>query len=148
MTKSRLLFLSIADVNDHIIFIYTKQNDKTTSEKLQLLTELSLDVIHEMCDSTERPILENYLGLLGVEDDISAYGYVSNTQTKVIIAVRSSEFLVKDADIKTLLKQVHVAYTHTLCNPFYNSRNEVAALEQSSFFKSTFYQILKSWQDH
>jgi len=64
-------------------------------------------------------VRELYLGLLFSNEEVKAYGFVTNTKIKIIIAVDSMNSLLRDNEIRAMFRKLHNAYTELICNPFY-----------------------------
>ena len=64
-----------------------------------------------------RGITEPYLGLLYPTDNFTIYGYLSNTDVKLIAVLDEGE--TKDGEIKQFFDTFHSLYLHTISNPFY-----------------------------
>lgn len=82
----------------------------------------SLDVIEErVLTIRSTPIRDNdgYLGCLAVVGPLSLYGAITNTQRKVIVALKTNtDKEVREAPVRALLRKLHVATVNALLNPF------------------------------
>lgn len=80
---------------------------------------------------------ECYLGLLYAMDDVAVYGYVTPLKVKLVVALALSDSVVRDADVTLvrsphtlcvylaplsrnlqIFRALHMAYYHSLANPF------------------------------
>ncbi|CAA7259731.1 unnamed protein product [Cyclocybe aegerita] len=59
-----------------------------------------------------------YLGLLFAMEEVAVYGYITPLKVKIIIALPLSDSVVKDTDITTIFKALHMAYYSSVSNPF------------------------------
>ena len=70
--------------------------------------------------------VDSYLGLLYPIEQFLVYGYLTNTQSKLIAVVldhedpRYGRIEVKEEQMKALFRRLHTLYVDTICNPFYN----------------------------
>lgn len=54
-------------------------------------------------------------------ENLSVYGYYTNTKLKIILMSTLQDAVLKDADIKSLLKKLHTAYVnYVVSNPFFD----------------------------
>lgn len=105
MVKPRLVFLSIAGPKDEQLYLeIIDPKEKHLLARYQYLGELSLDVINDLVNDGERTSNDCFLGLLGVEEDISTYAFYSNTKVKFILAVKAPDYVVKETEIRQVCK--------------------------------------------
>jgi trafficking protein particle complex subunit 2 len=62
-------------------------------------------------------IIEPFLGMLHPTENFHVFGYMSNTDTKLIAVVDEND--AKDQDPKVFLEALHNLYLNTISNPFY-----------------------------
>ncbi|KAJ1926298.1 hypothetical protein IWQ60_003918 [Tieghemiomyces parasiticus] len=67
--------------------------------------------------------LDMYLGLLQTVGDLAVYGYVTNTRIKVVVVITIPETIVKDIEMRGILREIHAAYIALASNPFYEIDN-------------------------
>lgn len=94
---------------------------------------------------TSTKTADHDLGLLqAVDDQLSLYGWLTNTGIKFIVAVdmegrmassereaRNSAFLgIKAADLRPAFKAIHAAYVGLLRNPFYDPETQGSDVKQ------------------
>ncbi|WBW73427.1 TRAPP complex subunit 2-like Tca17 [Schizosaccharomyces osmophilus] len=147
MVKLRLVFLAIAGPKNEQLYLEVFDSlEKSLLSKYQYLSELSLDVIQDLVQNPERTSNDCFLGLLGVEEDISTYAFCSNTNVKFILAVRSSDFVVRESEIRQLLRRIYTIHTHAVCNPF-SLELTPDTLKQSLYFNETLQQLSLDWNN-
>ncbi|KAG0004857.1 hypothetical protein BGZ80_008916 [Entomortierella chlamydospora] len=80
-------------------------------------------IAHTSCDVMEERAAmkaqDMYLGALFSMEDLSVYGYMTNTKIKFITVLTVPDVIIKDLDMKNVFRRIHVAYTNLTCNPFY-----------------------------
>uniref|UniRef100_A0A1B6CAV6 Trafficking protein particle complex subunit n=1 Tax=Clastoptera arizonana TaxID=38151 RepID=A0A1B6CAV6_9HEMI len=82
----------------------------------------ALDIVEEKLSSaskTSGDLRELLLGLLYSTEELKIFGYVTNTRVKFIIAVDSTNTLLRDNEVRSMFRKLHSAYTDVVCNPFY-----------------------------
>jgi len=85
--------------------------------KYHYVAHCSLDVFEER-GAPSAKFNECYFGFLYCLEDTAVYGYVTPTRLKIVVALELADAVVRDADIVSICKAVHTAYTETLANPF------------------------------
>ncbi|KAG8952441.1 hypothetical protein FRC04_004501 [Tulasnella sp. 424] len=94
-------------------FLPNKQDDL----KYHYIAHTSLDVIEERVASSTK-LGECYLGHLYSMEDLAVYGWIAPSKIKIVIALALTDTFIKDQDIVTLFKALHLAYHQALSNPF------------------------------
>ncbi|KAG0340134.1 hypothetical protein BG004_006542 [Podila humilis] len=61
-----------------------------------------------------------YLGVLFSMEDLSVYGYMTNTKVKFITVLTVPDVIIKDLDMKNVFRRIHAAYVNHTSNPFYD----------------------------
>jgi len=51
-------------------------------------------------------------------EDLAVYGWIAPSKLKIVIALALTDAVVRDQDILTIFKALHLAYHRSLCNPF------------------------------
>lgn len=82
---------------------------------------------------------ELYLGLLYPTEDYKVYGYVTNSKIKFVVVVESANTALRDNEIRTMFRRLHVAYTDMFCNPFYNPGENITSRK----FEDTVVKMMK-----
>jgi len=85
--------------------------------KYHYVAHTSLDVIEERVASSTK-LGECYLGHLYSMEDLAVYGWIAPSKLKIVVALALTDAVVRDQDILTIFKALHLAYHHSLCNPF------------------------------
>ncbi|KAG0212831.1 hypothetical protein BGX28_005487 [Mortierella sp. GBA30] len=80
-------------------------------------------IAHTSCDvMDERAAMkaqDMYLGVLFSMEDLSVYGYMTNTKIKFITVLTVPDVIIKDLDMKNIFRRIHAAYVNHASNPFY-----------------------------
>jgi len=76
--------------------------------------------------------LDKYLGLLYPTEDYKVYGYITNTNVKMII-VTTENANPKDPDLRMFFTNFHKLYVNAASNPFYESNTKI---DSPSFVKA------------
>ncbi|KAF8529193.1 trafficking protein particle complex 2 [Hysterangium stoloniferum] len=104
---------------NHPILVRNFTSSKQDDLKYNYVAHTSLDVIEERRMLTPNAKHnECYLGLLYSMEDLAVYGYVTPTRLKIVIALASSDAVVRDADVVLVFKALHSAYRRSVSNPF------------------------------
>ncbi|KAH7914312.1 trafficking protein particle complex 2 [Hygrophoropsis aurantiaca] len=120
----RLNAVAFISPQNHPILIRTFQ--KGDELKYHYIAHTSLDVIEERTagntaggDAKSNPSSnECYLGLLYAMDDVAAYGYITPLKVKIVIALALTDSVVRDAELISAFKALHMALYHAVSNPF------------------------------
>lgn len=113
MTENKVVAVSIIDRNNELIFFWNLQSDSSCYEisQLQTFSFCCLDIIEE-----RQPKSEMFLGHLKSINDLQLIGYVSNTQTKLILICNESS--TSDIYYKDLIVSLYNLFISTRLNPF------------------------------
>lgn len=84
----------------------------------------------------------NFVGLLLPFEESRAYGYVTNSQTKIVVFIEDegpNESETMGSDTRQLLEEIHELYVREVMNPFHNyaassTGNETASNKLSGKF--------------
>ncbi|XP_022193784.1 trafficking protein particle complex subunit 2-like protein isoform X1 [Nilaparvata lugens] len=105
--------------------------DKNEEINFHFKVHTSLDIIEEKLAAPAGKNLndqkELYLGLLFSTENHKIFGYVTNTRVKLIVVVESTNTSLRDNEVRTMFRKLHLAYTDTICNPFYVPGEMVAS---------------------
>lgn len=63
---------------------------------------------------------ELYYGLLYALEDMAVYGYITNTNIKFIVVLGLTESAIKDADLRPLMRRLHLAYIALVSDPHFS----------------------------
>ena len=91
-------------------------------DRLDQLTK-TLDGKKKMITSGGDKNNNNFVGLLLPFEESRAYGYVTNTQTKIIIFIEDegpNEADTMESETRQLLEEIHELYVREIMNPFHN----------------------------
>ncbi|KAL5289333.1 TRAPPC2L family protein [Megaselia abdita] len=103
--------------------LYLAISDMDKELDLQYRVHAALDVIEEKCSSSTKMNIESkelYLGLLYSTDNQKIYGYITNTKVKFIVVVDSGNVALKESEIRTMFRNLHILYTDAICNPLFS----------------------------
>jgi len=113
----RLHAVAFISPQNHPILIRSFSQSKEDELKYHYIAHTSLDVIEERTAPSTKST-ECYLGLLYAMDDVAVYGYVTPLKVKLVVALALSDSVVRDADVTLIFRALHMAYYHSLANPF------------------------------
>ncbi|KAG8877626.1 hypothetical protein FRB98_006607 [Tulasnella sp. 332] len=122
----RLNAVAYISFQNHPILVRTFVNNQRDDLKYHYVAHTSLDVIEERVlnlfnrfDSVAATKGgECYLGHLYSMEDLAVYGWISPSKLKIVIALALTDAVVKDKEILTIFKALHLAYHRALSNPF------------------------------
>ncbi|KAI6176891.1 Trafficking protein particle complex subunit 2-like protein [Aphelenchoides bicaudatus] len=120
---------------------YFSTTDKRECDEFQLQTMAysSMDVIDARENSTQnRSQQELFYGYLLSNNDYKSYGYVTNTRVKFILIFDALDSTVRDQDIRSYFKQLHLAYCNEVSNPFFYTGNGISTKRFNRFIGSLF----------
>lgn len=102
---NRPLFLCCVDGGDELRFHHVVHS--------------SLDVFDERRAGAAQPGAQPdpYLGLLQPAVDCRVYGYMTNTETKLIVIVSEGE--AREVELRQLFRRLHALVINAVSNPFY-----------------------------
>jgi len=113
----KLNAVAFVSPQNHPILIRTFTKQDGHAIKYHYIAHTSLDVIEERVAAAGKSC-ECYLGLLFAMEDVAVYGYITPLKVKIIVALPLSDIVVKDAEITTIFKALHMAYYSSISNPF------------------------------
>jgi len=93
--------------------------------RFHFIVHTSLDMIDERLKrkgKTDR--LDKFLGLLCPVEEYKVYGFVTNTDVKLMIVVQEDHVL-KDQELRQFFAKFQDLYIQAACNPFYESNTEI-----------------------
>ncbi|KAF8913867.1 Sedlin, N-terminal conserved region-domain-containing protein [Gymnopilus junonius] len=98
-----------------LIRTFTRQDQQAI--KYHYIAHTSLDVMEERVAGAGKAG-DCYLGLLFSLEDAAVYGYITPLKVKVVLVLPMSDSVVRDAEIITIFKALHMAYYSSISNPF------------------------------
>ncbi|KAF8165367.1 Sedlin [Crassisporium funariophilum] len=107
---------------NHPILIRTFNKQEDHAIKYHYIAHTSLDVIEERVIAGGKSC-DCYLGLLFSMEDVAVYGYITPLKVKIVIALPLSDSVVRDVEITTIFKALHMAYYSSVSNPFLRLEN-------------------------
>ncbi|KAG8891668.1 hypothetical protein FRB99_003420, partial [Tulasnella sp. 403] len=115
---TRLNAIAYISSQNHPILVRTFGNSGAQDDlKYHYVAHTSLDVIEERVAMGSK-LGECYLGHLYSMEDLAVYGWIAPSKLKIIVALALTDAVIKDQDMATLFKALHVAYHQSLSNPF------------------------------
>ncbi|EFI27697.1 trafficking protein particle complex 2 [Coprinopsis cinerea okayama7 len=100
---------------NHPILIRTFSENDEGQIKYHYIAHTSLDIIEERVGLK---LPDCYLGLLYSMEDVAVYGYVTPLKVKIILAIALTDAVVKDSEVISIFKALHMAYYNAISNPF------------------------------
>ncbi|KAJ2496221.1 hypothetical protein GGH96_005989 [Coemansia sp. RSA 1972] len=118
----------ISILSRHGTPIYLRNYTICDDVKYHYLAHTSLDIIDTRTQS------HSFLGHLQTVGDLSVYGYITNTNVKIIIVISVSNEspTVRSSHMRRVCECVHAAYVALVCNPF-NERREEDKIQSERF---------------
>ncbi|KAF9009096.1 Sedlin [Cyathus striatus] len=117
----RLNAVAFVSPQNHPILVRTFLNQDDVI-KYHYIAHTSLDIVEERVNSEGKPV-DCYLGLLYCMEDVAVYGYITPLKVKIILALALMDSVVKDVEIITIFKALHMAYYTSISNPFLKLNN-------------------------
>ncbi|VDD94691.1 unnamed protein product [Enterobius vermicularis] len=97
-------------------FVSTKEQAREF--ELNMFVYCSLDIVEERLEGINKA-QELFLGSLFADQKYKSYGYVSNTNVKMLMVTDIRNVSLTDQDIRAMFKKLHAAYCDAVSNPFY-----------------------------
>lgn len=127
--------------------------------KYNFLSHMALDIITSptsisMREQQQDGDIKNSAILLLIQDDVTVYGYESNTGLKIIVGFDNQTTLLNDKidmtqlNLKVLFNNIHKVYIKTICNPFLDISDkpqENESMLQTSSFDNKIKTIVTNW---
>ncbi|KAG8982281.1 hypothetical protein FRB94_008933 [Tulasnella sp. JGI-2019a] len=113
---TRLNAVGYISSQNHPILVRTFVTNQRDDLKYHYVAHTSLDVIEERVSATKGG--ECYLGHLYSMEDLAVYGWVAPSKLKIVVALALTDNVVKDKEVVTIFKALHLAYHRALSNPF------------------------------
>jgi len=118
---TRLNAVAYISANNYPILVRTfvNQENRTAQDELKYhyVAHTSLDVIEERV-ATVSKLGECYLGHLYSMEDLAVYGWIAPSKLKIVVAFALTDAVIKDQEVVTVFKALHLAYHQALSNPF------------------------------
>uniref|UniRef100_A0A914Q2G5 Trafficking protein particle complex subunit 2-like protein n=2 Tax=Panagrolaimus TaxID=55784 RepID=A0A914Q2G5_9BILA len=115
-----ILCIAILASDQPPLYFRCSPTENSREDDLRLFVYSSLDVFDEKVSSTvSRPHQELFLGSLFLNNKYRSYGYLTNTQVKILVVVDATNPNLKEQDIRALFKKIHNFFCAAICNPFY-----------------------------
>ncbi|KAI1721461.1 putative cytosolic Fe-S cluster assembly factor oxy-4 [Ditylenchus destructor] len=115
-----VLAVAFFDREDSLIYLRIKEKELHREHDLQSFMFCSFDIVGEKAKlSLSKSAQEHFLGSLLLNNSLRSYGYLTNTNVKILIVVDAGNTLLKDHDIRAIFKRLHLNYCKAVANPFY-----------------------------
>uniref|UniRef100_A0AC34FEW9 Trafficking protein particle complex subunit 2-like protein n=1 Tax=Panagrolaimus sp. ES5 TaxID=591445 RepID=A0AC34FEW9_9BILA len=101
-----ILCIAILASDQPPLYFRCSPSENSREDDLRLFVYSSLDVFDEKVSST-------------------SYGYLTNTQVKILVVVDATNPNLKEQDIRALFKKIHNYFCAAICNPFYELGNPI-----------------------
>ncbi|GAA6040192.1 hypothetical protein JCM8097_004175 [Rhodosporidiobolus ruineniae] len=128
---SQLAVLSIAVLGKHgnplFLQSYSSRRGGQQDLKWHYAAHTALDFFEER-ELPAAKTTESYLGLLYAMEDYAVYGYQTNTRVKFVLALALADAVIRDIDVKTILRAIHNSYIAYLSNPFSTAESDNPAV--------------------
>ena len=84
-----------------------------------------------------------YLGLLFPTEIYKVYGYITNSDVKLLLIIAGDDYQQSDRDseIRILFQQLHSLYIDCICNPFYTVGEKIDSFQ----FEVTVRQLVQTY---
>lgn len=120
--------LAVIGKENSPLYLYTAEgNDEL---QLHYTAHTALDIVEEKLAGAGKSAAETrelYLGLLYSTEEFRVFGYATNTKIKFVIVVEAANVSIRDNEIRTMFRKLHVAYTDMVCNPFYLPAQQITS---------------------
>ncbi|KAF8655305.1 hypothetical protein AX16_003202 [Volvariella volvacea WC 439] len=113
----RMNAVAFISPQNHPILIRTFSGQDEYAIKYHYIAHTSLDVIDERVHSGSKST-DCYLGFLYALEDVAVYGYITPLKVKIILALALSDSVIRDLEINSIFKALHMAYYASISNPF------------------------------
>uniref|UniRef100_A0A915B8I6 Trafficking protein particle complex subunit 2-like protein n=1 Tax=Parascaris univalens TaxID=6257 RepID=A0A915B8I6_PARUN len=100
------------------LFVSVYERELHREFDIHMFLYCSLDIVDEKVDGANRS-QELYLGPLIADQKFKSFGYVTNTNVKMVLIAEVGNSTLKDQDVRLIFKRLHNAYYSALSNPFY-----------------------------
>uniref|UniRef100_F1LEG2 Trafficking protein particle complex subunit 2-like protein n=1 Tax=Ascaris suum TaxID=6253 RepID=F1LEG2_ASCSU len=100
------------------LFVSVCERELPREFDIHMFLYCSLDIVDEKVDGANRS-QELYLGPLIADQKFKSFGYVTNTNVKMVLIAEVGNSTLKDQDVRLIFKRLHNAYYSALSNPFY-----------------------------
>ncbi|EGF84339.1 hypothetical protein BATDEDRAFT_85297 [Batrachochytrium dendrobatidis JAM81] len=127
-TNPKITGLAVIGKNNNPLYIRNFTNQP--SLKYHFLAHTSCDVLEEK-------------GLLYIMEDLSVYGYMTNTRIKFVLMVTVADTAIKDQDIKGIFRKIHSAYVDLQLDPFWDPETS-SMISNQNFIRQIDAIVMKS----
>ncbi|KAI6188220.1 Trafficking protein particle complex subunit 2-like protein [Aphelenchoides besseyi] len=100
--------------------------------------ESSMDALEERERMPSNRAQEMFHGCLLSNMNYKCFGYITNTRTKFLLIFDVADVTVRDQDVRSYFKRLHVAYCNAVCNPFFQRNCTLTSKRFSQFVRSLF----------
>ncbi|XP_075209750.1 trafficking protein particle complex subunit 2-like protein [Lycorma delicatula] len=122
---------------------YVRCLDKDQELQFHYKVHTSLDIVEEKLPfktvgssgKVSGDARDLYLGLLYSTEEHKIFGYVTNTKVKFIVVVDATNTSLRDNEVRTMFRKVHIAYMDVICNPFYIPGDKITSKKFDAIMK-------------
>ncbi|XJO70625.1 hypothetical protein BDV3_000272 [Batrachochytrium dendrobatidis] len=139
-TNPKITGLAVIGKNNNPLYIRNFTNQP--SLKYHFLAHTSCDVLEEKVAPGSKNF-DLYLGLLYIMEDLSVYGYMTNTRIKFVLMVTVADTAIKDQDIKGIFRKIHSAYVDLQLDPFWDPETS-SMISNQNFIRQIDAIVMKS----
>ena len=112
--------IAIIGKQNQPIYIKKYKSDQETNLKYDFIAHCCTDIIETRSSSKSKDL---YLGLLACMEDVSCFGYITNTKLKIVLMVTVQDKTIRDASVRNLFGVVQLVLAEMIVNPFYNEQD-------------------------
>ena len=153
MSSSTSIIAAISVVSRTGALLYFKAFGAEDPSRLQLAIFASLDTIAEKVPDTRtiNPLnpqqtptaapTDKFLGLLFPVEDLKLFGFLTNSNTKIILVVR--DILLREDKVRELFRNVHRLLVDVQSNPFSSFDGRITA----PAFEEGIYRLVEKAND-
>lgn len=141
--------------------LFPEKDDKVATNnflKYNFLSHMALDIITSPSSVSIREQqqdgdIKSGAVLLLVQDNVTVYGYESNTGLKIIVGFNNQARIQKELSqllpLRDLFLSIHKVYIKTICNPFKDSVVDLddEQILQTPKFDKSIKNIVEKWND-
>ncbi|KAL9642748.1 hypothetical protein ABK040_009825 [Willaertia magna] len=137
----------IGKKNNPLFLKVYKTVDEEEPLKFHYIAHTALDIIEEKLSNRKNTNQNNdmYLGLLFPTEVFKIYGYITNSDVKLLLIFSGDDYqqVEKDNEIRTVFQQLHSLYIDCICNPFYTFEDKI----ESTNFESKVYNLVQDYNN-
>ncbi|KAI6240847.1 Trafficking protein particle complex subunit 2-like protein [Aphelenchoides fujianensis] len=132
------MLLAVAVFSRENEFVHFSIADGRDNEvvNLQIMAQSSMDAMEERERGPSNRAQEMFHGCLLSNMNYKCFGYITNTQVKFLLIFDAADVSVRDQDVRSYFKRLHVAYCNAVCNPFFQRNCALTSKRFHQFVRS------------